>query len=289
MSRIALDRLVAANRPDQFALLEHAADVFTRSNAVTHLLVRGSLARGTADRLSDVDFVVGVDDRSFREFVKVLDPLISMELGGILPGWLDTIVGHMGGLGYVYLVGWEGHMQQLDLYVAPASAISGIQDHTVCQAVFVRAPDAASEPESSVAPFVAETLARPRMCADLLVEAMVLGYLIHKRIARGQEFISYSEWFLFNSAAKNLIKAALAPTSRYWGWYQLREEIGSTPIGRACLADLEALISAPAIPTMASLTGGLDRVFAIARRVAPDAVDSMREAVDAYQYYLDLP
>lgn len=289
MSRPVLNELAAANRPEQFDLLEHATEVFTRSDAVTHLLVRGSLARGTADRLSDVDFVIGVDDRWFVEFISVLDPLVSADLGGILPGWLDTIVGDMGGLGYVYLVGWAGHLQQFDLYVAPASGIARVQEQTVCQSIFLRDPDAVYEKDPGVAPFVARTLGQPRSCEDMLIEALVIGYLMRKRIARGQEFIAYSEAFLFNTAAKNLIKTALASTSQYWGWYQLREEIGSTPIGRECLSDLMSLISAPAIPTIASLTEGLDRVFAIAERVAPEAVDSLRDAIDAYRYYLELP
>lgn len=111
---------------------------------------------------------------------------------------------------------------------------------------------------------------------------------MRKRIIRGQEFIAYSEAHLFNTAAKNLIKTALAPTSRYYGWYQLREEIGSTPIGKECLRDLATLIAAPAIPTAETLAMGLDRVVAIAQRAAPEAVDSLRSAIDAYRHYLEL-
>ncbi|MGH3565234.1 MAG: hypothetical protein ACRDRH_04220 [Pseudonocardia sp.] len=288
MSHAVLDELARANRPDQFGLLERATDLFTGSPAVTHLLVRGSLASGTADRLSDVDFVVGVDDPSFPEFVSVLDALVSADLGGILPGWRDTIVGDMGGLGYVYLVGWAGHLQQVDLYVVPASQIGRVHKHTVAHPIFVQDADTAYEPDPRVAPFVARTLADPRSCAELLIETLVVGYLMRKRITRGQEFIAYSEAHLFNTAAKNLIKTALAPTSRYYGWYQLREEIGSTPIGKECLRYLAALISAPAIPTAETLAQGLDRVVAIAERVAPEAVESLRPAIDAYRYYLEL-
>ncbi|QIS18552.1 hypothetical protein [Nocardia terpenica] len=289
MNRPAMHQLVEANRPSQFALLEYATQAFTRSEAVTHLLVRGSLARGTADRLSDIDFVVGVDDCLLQEFVSVLDPLVVTELGGILPGWRDTIVGDMGGLGFVYLLGWSGHLQQLDLYVVPASHIGRVQERTVCEPVFTRDPHAEYEPDPDVAPFVARTMSTLRSCKDLLIEALVIGYLVRKRIARGQEFIAYSEMFLFNTAAKNLIKAALAPTSTFYGWYQLKEEIGATPIGRECLNHLAALISTQAIPTVGSLTASLDRVFTLAKTVAPETVDGLREAIDAYRYYLELP
>lgn len=130
MSHAVLDELSKMNRPDQFDLLERAAEVLTASPTVTHLLVRGSLASGTADRLSDVDFIVGVEDGAFAEFVSVLDALVSAELGGIMPGWRDTIVGDMGGLGYVYLVGWAGRLQQVDLYVVPATKVVGVHEHT---------------------------------------------------------------------------------------------------------------------------------------------------------------
>ena len=284
-----LSRLAEANRPEQFGLLEHATETFTRSEAVTHLLVRGSLARGTADRLSDVDFIVGVMDSRFEEVVSVLDALITTDLGGILPGWRDTIVGNMGGLGFVYLIGWAGHLQQLDLYLAPASCIRGVQAQTVCEPIFTRDSAGVYEPDPQTESFVTNTMSTTPSCEDLLIEALVIGYLIRKRIMRGQEYIAYSEAFLFNTAAKNLIKAALAPQSRFYGWYQLKEEVGTTPIGRECLKHLAALISAPAIPTTASLADGLDRVFTMANMVAPEAVDNLKEAIDAYRYYLELP
>jgi len=283
-----LDELTRANRPDQFGLLEHAIGLLTASPAVTDLLVRGSLAAGTADRLSDVDFVVGVEDRSYPEFVSVLDALVSADLGGILPGWRDTIVGDMGGLGYVYLVGWAGHLQQVDLYVVPASQVSIVRERAQAHPIFVRDADRTYEPDPRVAPFITRTLAEPRSCAELLIEALVLGYLVRKRITRGQEFIAYSEAYLFNTAAKNLIKTALVPNSRYYGWYQLREEIGSTPIGKQCLRDLAVLISAAAIPTATTLAEGVDRVVAIASRAAPETVEVLAPAIDAYRYYLEL-
>ncbi|MGH3681844.1 MAG: hypothetical protein ACRDT2_16545, partial [Natronosporangium sp.] len=92
-----------------------------------------------------------------------------------------------------------------------------------------------------------------------------------------------------NTAVKNLIKAALAPGSTFYGWYQLPEEIGTTPIGRACLADLDALIGGPAVPTGDDLSATVGRALAVAERAAPDAVAALRPAIDAYRHYLDLP
>lgn len=194
----------------------------------------------------------------------------------------------MGGLGYVYLISWVGELQQVDLYVVPASRVRWAHEHTVAHPIYVRDAEAAYDPDPRVAPFIARTVAKPRSCAELLIETLVVGYLMHKRITRGQDFIAYSEAYVFNTAAKDLIKAALAPTSRYYGWYQLREEIGSTPIGKECLRDLSALISTPPIPTAKTLADRLDLVVAIAERTAPEAVDSLRTALDSYRYYLEL-
>jgi hypothetical protein len=280
--------LLETNRPDQFALLEAATELFTRSDAVTDLLVRGSLARGTADRLSDVDFVVAVEDAKFPQFVAALNPLVATELGGILPGWRDTIVGDMGGLGYVFLLVWADHLQQLDLYAVPASRLARVREQSVCQTVFTRDPNAIHTVDDDTSQFVTRVARQPSDCENLLIEALVLGYLTRKRVARGQDFIAYSEWFLFNTAVKNLIKTALAPSSSFYGWYQLHEEIGRTPLGRDCLDHLTALVTATPIPTSASVSEGLNRVIAIAERAIPEVLHAHRDAIDAYRRYMEL-
>ncbi|MFC3961651.1 nucleotidyltransferase domain-containing protein [Nocardia jiangsuensis] len=288
MNHPGLRHLLETNRPDQFALLEAATELFTRSDAVTDLLVRGSLARGTADRLSDVDFVVAVEDARFPEFVSALNPLIATELGGILPGWRDTIVGDMGGLGYVFLLVWVDHLQQLDLYAVPASRLARVREQSLCQPIFSRDPDAARTVDAETTGFVTREARRPPDCENLLIEALVIGYLIRKRVTRGQNFIAYSEWFLFNTAVKNLIKTALAPSSSYYGWYQLNEEVGRTPLGRECLHHLTALVTAAPSPTLESVTEGLNRVIAVAEKAIPQILESHRDAIDAYRRYMEL-
>lgn len=121
MSYAAIAELVIANRLTVFTLLERATDKIIASPHVTHVYVRGSLVHGTADRLSDLDFVAGVADEHFCDFCNVLDALMTAELNAILPGWRDSIVIPMGGLGYVYLIENAGKLQQLDFYLVPTS------------------------------------------------------------------------------------------------------------------------------------------------------------------------
>ena len=60
MTLASIAELVAASRPQVFTLLERATEKITTSPHVTHVYVRGSLAAGRADRMSDLDFVAGV-------------------------------------------------------------------------------------------------------------------------------------------------------------------------------------------------------------------------------------
>jgi hypothetical protein len=286
---ITIDELVLENQPGQFGLLARASSIFMRSAAVTHLLVRGSLANGTADRMSDVDFIVGVRDGDFSSFVRTLDALMATELGALFPGWRDTIVSNMGGLGYVYLVTSESDLYQIDLYVVPAAQVEAVRERTHAQILCARGNEqSASNADLALSSLISSELARPRTCSEMLVEILVLTYMIAKRIKRGQHFISYAQTNLLLNAVKDLIKTALAPTSAYWGWYHLEEDIGVTPLGRMCLDDLAVLISNPQIRTAEALSQTLEQVLAIVHRAAPHSLDEHGPALDSYRHYLEI-
>ncbi|WP_282202104.1 hypothetical protein [Kitasatospora fiedleri] len=289
MPTLQLAEITQANRPAQLPLLSKLSDTLAASPAVTHLMVRGSLAQGTADRLSDVDFVVGVRDGQLPSFVQTLDVLMSVEAGALLPGWRDTIVADLGGVGTVFLVPDEGRLHQIDLYLVPASRVPRLRETVSTAVILDRAPEPAPAQDIAVAEsYVHAFLARPRTCGELLIEHLVLAVLLHKRIKRGQRFVAYVEWHRLHTATKDLIKAALAPASRFWGWYQLREEIAATPIGRACLGDLDAAISGPAIPLAADVDAAVERVLGLVERACPQALDGLHDAVAAYRTYQEL-
>ncbi|GAA3633758.1 hypothetical protein GCM10022223_60110 [Kineosporia mesophila] len=289
----AMETLASVHRPAQFGLLARAADVLTESRQVSALLVRGSLARGTSDRLSDIDLVVGVEDEHFGNFVDVVDLLMTTALGAIMPGWRDSIVADMGGLGFVYLVAHEERLYQFDLYAAPASVISGIVQTTGAREIFTRSSGEPSLPNPAVfvAPndVISATWARPASCSELLVEVLVLGLMIKKRLVRGQTFMAFGEWQLLLAAFRDLIKTALVPTSQSRGWYKLLDEVGVTPIGRECLDELSVLMRQPTVPDPVALAETVHQIVAVVERAAPQSVEQLRSAIDAYRYYLDLP
>jgi hypothetical protein len=72
-----------------------------------------------------------------------------------------------------------------------------------------------------VAQFVTDRLAMPPACEQLIVEALVLGWMIRKRIARGQKFMAYAETHMLHTAARPLIRAALSPRTAFYRWYHL--------------------------------------------------------------------
>ncbi|MEV6120545.1 hypothetical protein AB0M23_08460 [Streptomyces sp. NPDC052077] len=288
-AELHLAELTEANQPAQLPLLTRIASLLSASPAVTHLLVRGSLASGTADRLSDVDFVVGVHDRDLPAFTSALNDLMTVAAGALLPGWRDTIVADLGGIGFVFLVQHEGKLQQVDLYIAPVSQITALRGKVGGKMLLQRtSAEITTSQIEQAQTHVAELTTRPRSCTELLIEHLVLAVLLHKRIQRGQRFVAYAEWHLLHTATKDLIKTALAPTSRFWGWYQLREELAPTPIGRACLADLDAAITSPAVPDSADVNAALDRVIALTTRACPNALDGLADALTAYRTYLEL-
>ncbi|MFE3321776.1 hypothetical protein [Nocardia sp. NPDC059195] len=286
MTNLLLDELVAMNRPEQFQLLEDAIGVFTASPAVTRLLVSGSLATGTADRLSNVDLMVSVVDDDYTDFISVLDALMMAELHAIMPGWRDASGDDVGGLGYVYLVACQERLRQLDVRVVPESRLA--ESAVSARTVFTRADADVSLSSQVVMAFIARTAAQARTCRELIIEIMVLGFLVHKRVTRRQRFSAYRENHMFNAAVKNLIKTALAPDSCDDSWHRLHAEVGSTPIGKTCLADLDAVISGPAVPTIESLGHNIGRALALAERAAPEAVEALRKPIDAFLEYLEL-
>lgn len=285
----ALDALAAANRPEQFTVMDRTMRLLVASPAVTHLVVRGSFATGTSDRLSDVDLVVGVRETDYPDFAAAHDALIATELNQLLPAWPDTIVPDLGGLGFVHLVVHRHMLYQLDLYLAPASRIERIIGATRGRMMYT-APGA-TEPRRDhpqVKAFIDARLRTPPTCTDLLVEVLVLAWLIRKRIVRGQQFMAYKEAHQLATAARSLARTALSPATAYLGWYHLETDLGATPIGRDCLRDLAELAAAPAVPTLATLEHALEVVLGLARRAAPDAVEQLGQAIDAYRHYLDL-
>ena len=286
----ALDQIAAAHRPAQLLVLDKLITALTAGDAVTHLLVRGSLATGTADRLSDVDLVIGVRDGLLAELMGRLDALMAIQFGVLLPGWRDTIVGALGGAGFVYLVPHEGHLLQLDLYLCPASGIEQLHGRVEARVLW-QAPGA-NEVAAVERCEAAEALARfadtPADCGQLLVQAVVLHAMLRKRIARGQTFIAYQLLYLLHATVRDLTRTALVPHSRHHGWYHLPDEVGRTATGRAALGQLEAALADRPLPDVGQADRVLQLALGLGEQLAPQAAGELADQIAAYRLYQQL-
>jgi predicted nucleotidyltransferase len=283
-----LEELAHAHRPAQLAVLGDLVHALSATTAVTHLLVRGSLATGTADRLSDVDLVVAVRDDRLPALMNSLDALMSAAFGTLLPGWRDTIVGNLGGAGFVYLLAHDGHLLQLDLYLCPTSAVSALR-RRINPRLLWQGPGSQDTADADTQARTAQELAHateaPADCGQLLVQAMVLHAMLRKRLARGQQYIAYGLRHDLNVTCRDVIRTALVPHSRHHGWYHLPDEVGRTATGRACLAELQEALTSPPVPTVAQADEDLDRIVRLAQRIAPHAVDLLTVEIAAYRAY----
>ncbi|MDX3867224.1 nucleotidyltransferase domain-containing protein [Streptomyces europaeiscabiei] len=284
----AIEELAHAHRPVQLAVLGDLVQALSATTAVTHLLVRGSLATGTADRLSDVDLVVAVRDDQLPTLMGSLDALMASAFGTLLPGWRDTIVGNLGGAGFVYLLPHDGHLLQLDLYLCPTSAVGALR-RRIGPRLLWQGPGSEETTDEDTQRQTAQELARaaeaPADCGSLLVQAMVLHAMLRKRLARGQQYIAYGLLHDLNATCRDVIRTALVPHSRHHGWYHLPDEVGRTATGRECLAELTEALTSPPVPTVAQADEALERIVRLAQRITPHAVASLTDEITAYRAY----
>jgi predicted nucleotidyltransferase len=285
---ITFTTIALMNRPRQLDLLASATKLLEGSPAVTHLLVRGSLAAGHADRSSDVDLVIGVRSDALQRFLISIDTLFRIELGSLFPGWRDSLAPDMGGVGFVYLVPFHDTLYELDVYVVPDNAVPAIARGNA-QVIFAReklAQPLMGPQKTDGGP--SPGLASPDIAQELVVEIVVLLHMMTKRVNRRQTFIVHGLTYLITDAVRHLVKQCLVPQSRHWGWYYLDEELGADSRGVACLRELAALIAAPPIVDRAGIQkmfSGIGRVIACA---APHLWSRLEPEFEAYRHYSGL-
>ena len=291
MKTDALNMIAEKNRPRQIEVLESLVSVLGGAPSVSHVLVRGSFSSGLADRSSDIDLVIGLREADFLPFLSVLDLLMRTEFATLFRGWPDTMVGNMGGRGFVYLAPVGGVLFQLDVYVAPEPDIEQIVENGAT-VLFDRAtvPVEAMDLLAGCAGMSFDVISDDKSPTedDAIVEILVVFYMLRKRVLRGQSFIVYGQTYMLNDALRKLIKKSLAPASQHWGWYNLDEDTQANPSGRACLDALRAMVAAGPIRDGHDIRNSFDRVMDIINHAAPDAVARLSRSIDAYRGYLGL-
>lgn len=105
----------------QLDLVQKLGSVFTEIKHVIHVGVRGSLAKQTADFLSDIDMYVVTTNNGFAPLLESVSEIIKSCTNSMTEqGWIDRFVPNFGGLGFVFMIqDKKGNLIQQDLYVLP--------------------------------------------------------------------------------------------------------------------------------------------------------------------------
>ena len=241
-----IQNLIQVNKPQQIEFLEFIVETLKKSQTVSHLLVRGSIAKGRVDRSSDVDLVIGIQPDQIQDFLAVIDIIIDVELGGLFPGWFDTLAPKLGGWGFVYLVPFKNVLYELDLYIVPEPTIPSIIASGALE-IHSNKNNIQSEEPDLKQNFEVNDIIKNDPALDLVIEVLCLLHMLSKRTARQQWYIVYGLSYLINDAMRRFIKFCLIPDSPHWGWYHLEDELGVDPRGRKCLQALSTLINVNAI------------------------------------------
>lgn len=276
----------------QIHLLKSIVSRLGTERSVSHVLVRGSFANELADRSSDIDLVVGVREASYEQFNSKVDVLMSTEFGALFPGWLDTMVGDMGGSGFVYLVPVKDTLCQLDMYITSEPYIQSIVDNGA--KVLLNNKQNLSEKKHDNTLLTDTTLGKIRSnnssARSYIVEVLVIFYMLRKRVLRGQTFIVYGLTYMLTDAIREFIKQVFTARPKHWGWYFLEDELGTEENlrSRNCLRILEALITAEPIQNRNHLQWVFDGLMEIIFNAAPDQAEMFGPQFDAYRAYLKL-
>lgn len=285
-----IQKITRINQPQQIEFLEFVVGILEKSPVVSHLLVRGSIATGRADRSSDVDLVVGVQSRAIESFLAMLDSIINIELGCLFPGWYDLLAPNMGGFGFVYLVPFKGILYELDIYVVPEDTIPSIIDLGAMQIhaksnITDSCEDGFSTFERNID---IKNIIKNDPAQNLVVEILSLLYMVNKRVIRQQWFIVYGLSYLINDALRRLIKHCLIPNSQHWGWYHLEDELGVDPRGRKCLNELSALISILPTPNHTDVKTVFAHIIQIISIANPELWSELKIKLEAYKFYMNI-
>ena len=235
--------------------------------------------------------MIGVREADFLPFLSVLDPLMRAEFATLFHGWPDTMVGNLGGRGFVYLAPVGGVLCQLDTYVVPQPHIAQIVENGAT-VLFDRAAalDEATDIPADCATMAVEALPEDKGSTedDWVIEILVVFYMLRKRVLRGQAFIVYGQTYMLNDVLRKLIKKKFAPASRHWGWYNLDEDLQAHRGGRVCLDALRAMVAAGPIRDRHDIQNSFERVMDIVTHAAPEATARLSRSIDAYRSYLGL-
>ena len=223
----------------QYKIMEQLLETCRNIVGIESAYIRGSLARGDADRYSDIDLLCIVTPDRFKQYIEQADEMLRKNHRLLTPGWVDTIVKDFGGAGFVYLIEEEDKIYQADIYIA-CQGSPGLQRLAALphkQQVFkarrdrnIPSPYQRHLDEQTYmlhADKVNETIQRINNAEETpettLNEMNVLAFMIKKCLNRGDSFVAGNEFNMWKKAFIKLIRQKYDPDLKDYGFYHVKK------------------------------------------------------------------
>ncbi|MGA8821164.1 MAG: nucleotidyltransferase domain-containing protein [Xanthobacteraceae bacterium] len=252
-------------------------------------LLRGSMARGSADSESDIDLVAVTADAEFETALRDLTSELPQFLPGRLPPWLDGIVRDFGGMGFVYLLRIsEQKWGQLDIYLLPQSRKQQLLDNEFALALQC---DGGIKPFAGQAATPVDSARRHfEEHAGADVEQAVLAcyvamFLLRKRLIRGDRLQTFADTYATALRVRDLIFAACYADRPERGWRDVPNAAERSP-DRDLILSVMATFAHQDVVDAAALAHravGLEQIVAA---VAPAVWRAHGEALRSLGRYL---
>ena len=234
----------------QVKVLDALCDFLTRNTGVKALISRGSIAKGTADYLSDVDLVIVTKNGKFYDFMTNSKLRISPLMVRLTEGsWIDSNVPDFGGLGYVDLIKLEGKLLQLDTYILPEEnyfKLNNLNDKKVLyQQGRLNFLENLNTDDHRFKKDIAMYTGSASEGFQILFDVVLHFFMLHKYILRNDPFLSYKYWYLLNAKYLFYLRTCLDKSSRDFNFYDVRRQLNGHNTHELLMFE-EFLVNAPA-------------------------------------------
>jgi hypothetical protein len=199
-------------------------DALAKRRWACDVLLRGSLARGSADAESDIDTAVTVSPGHFDSAINELAAGLPDALPGGLPPWLDSLVRDFGGAGFVYLVPVEeAKWGQIDIYALPHERRQSMLQHEPVQVL--HAGTCASEPSVDTSEIDSQRRRIYRRFAaaedQAVLACYVMLFLLRKRVVRRDQIQMFAEIYAAAACVRDLVVHVCHANRPEHGWHGL--------------------------------------------------------------------
>lgn len=279
-----LTEILVQNPPIQFVYLQKLLDLFSQSEFLTSAFVRGSIARNDYDRASDLDLVLAVDPSAYINVVDSLDSLMTENFITLFQGWPDRIVPSFGGMGLVYLLECDSKILQVDLYVLPSNRLEKLIKTPNVKKIYEKKESALilEENDLEIDNYLRDKFSRFPEVKELLIEAIVLAFLIKKRIVRNHVFLNYSETVLLNTTLRDLVRLIFDPKYKEYGWYHFKETLGRHSVSSQWCNEIEKIIISTPVHSLDTLVKSLEFAIRLIKEQVPETMVLIDTSVDHF-------